>query len=70
MKPSPEQAELIRRVERARRTLDQAERNARQAIDAAFNGGLPRTRIADAFGVARSTLWRREQSNDNVKSRA
>ena len=58
MNLSPEQHSILDEVAKARERRERAERDARRIALEAVGSGLPHTRVADAVGVTRMTIWR------------
>jgi hypothetical protein len=56
-----DQAAALKRVQRATRELESAERKARESVTAALALGCPQSRVASAAGLSRMALWRRSQ---------
>ena len=48
----------LRSVTQARKRFEQAERAGRRTALEAIAAGVPQSRVADALGVSRMTLWR------------
>ena len=58
MNLSPEQHWILDEVAKARERRERAERDARRIALEAVGSDLPHTRVADAVGVTRMTIWR------------
>jgi transposase-like protein len=63
---NPDQSALVKRLEKARERREKAQRDGRNAALLAVEAGVPQSRVAEAFGVARMTMWRwlQEQAED------
>jgi DNA invertase Pin-like site-specific DNA recombinase len=55
---NPDQDALLGRVVKARKRREKAEGDGRDAALLAVAAGVPQSRVADAFGVTRMTMWR------------
>jgi DNA invertase Pin-like site-specific DNA recombinase len=55
---NPDQTALLKRVVKARERREKAESDGRDAALRAVAAGVPQSRVADAFGVTRMTMWR------------
>lgn len=58
MRLNQEQTDALANVQRARRRIEQAEQDARQAAFDAIALGVPHSRVAEAYGISRMTMWR------------
>jgi DNA invertase Pin-like site-specific DNA recombinase len=74
-----DQSALLKRVVKARerrdnaeRALQKAERDGHNAALRALEAGVPQSRVADAFGVTRMTVWRwlQEQASEQDREAA
>jgi transcriptional regulator with PAS, ATPase and Fis domain len=58
MNLTTEQHAILDEVAKARERRERAERDARRIALEALANGLPHTRVADALGITRMTIWR------------
>ena len=66
----PDQSALLRRVKKARERCEKAEREGRDAVLQAVAGGVPQSRVAEAFGVNRMWMWRMLQEQEQEREAA
>ena len=58
MRLNAEQTDALVHVEKARRRVEQAREDALRAALDAVNLGVPQSRVADAYGISRMSMWR------------
>jgi DNA invertase Pin-like site-specific DNA recombinase len=52
------QQQQLLRISEARKRCERAERDSRRIALEAVASGVPQSRIADALGISRMTMWR------------